>query len=111
MKQVLVKQGMYRAREQPSWVACPYNILPPEVGMKIILKDHCGERKRLKSNARIIGVPTVAQWFKGPVSLQLWFKSQAQLKFSTWPGNFHMLPVWPKNKNKKTNVRILKLEF
>ena len=38
---------------------------------------------------------TVAQGVKDPMLLQLWHRSQLRLRFSPWPGNFHMLPVQP----------------
>ena len=41
-------------------------------------------------------VPTVVQWVKDLVLLQLWHRLQLQLEFDPWPGNFHMLQVWPK---------------
>ena len=30
----------------------------------------------------------------------LWHRSQLQLRFSPWPGNFHILWVWPLKKKK-----------
>ena len=35
-------------------------------------------------------IPSLAQWVKDPVLLQLW------LEFSPWTGNFNMLQVHPK---------------
>ena len=43
-------------------------------------------------------VPAVSQWVKDLALLQLWCRSKLQLKFSPWPGNFHILKVWPKKK-------------
>ena len=47
------------------------------------------------------GVPVVAQWVKDMVLPQLWCWSKLQLRFSPWPGNFHMLWVQPKKKKKE----------
>ena len=44
------------------------------------------------------GVPAVVQDLALP---QLWCKSQLQLRFEPWPGNFHILWVQPKKKKKK----------
>ena len=60
------------------------------------------------------GVPAVVQWVNDPVCLcggtgsipaqcsrlriQLWCRSQLQLRFDPWPGNVHMPRVWPKKK-------------
>ena len=43
----------------------------------------------------------MVQWCKDLVLLQLWHRSQLQLRFDPWPGNFHML--WVQLKKKKTN--------
>ena len=43
----------------------------------------------------------MAQWVKDLVLLQLWYRSQLQLRFSPWPGNFHMPQAWPFKKIKK----------
>ena len=43
-----------------------------------------------------------AQWVKALALPQLWYRSQLWLRFSPWPGNFHMLQVWLK-KGKKNN--------
>ena len=37
-------------------------------------------------------IPGPVQWLKDLALLQLW------LRFSLWPGNFHLLWVWPKKK-------------
>ena len=43
---------------------------------------------------------------KDPALPQLWHKSQLQLRFNPWPGNFHLLQVWLlKKKKKKTKKR------
>ena len=46
-------------------------------------------------------IPNPAQQVKDPVLPQPWCKSQLQLGFNHWPGNFHMSWVWPKKKKKK----------
>ena len=64
--------------------------------------------------------PTVVYWIKGPIAVvwvaaevqvqstawhsglknlalpQLWHRLQLWLRYSPWPGNFHMPWVWPK---------------
>ena len=32
---------------------------------------------------------------------QLWCRSMLRLRFDPWPGNFHMLQVWPWEKTSK----------
>ena len=34
----------------------------------------------------------------------MWHRSQLWLGFNAWPGNFHMLQVWPKKKRKNHNL-------
>ena len=46
-------------------------------------------------------IPSPAQWVKDLVLLQLW------LEFDPWPGNFHMLQVWPKEKSLSSILKIL----
>ena len=36
------------------------------------------------------GVPAVAQRVRDPALPQLWRRPQLWLRFSPWPGNFHM---------------------
>ena len=31
----------------------------------------------------------------------MWCRSQLQLRYHPWPGNFHRLKIWPKKKKKK----------
>jgi len=38
----------------------------------------------------------VAQWVKGPVLQPLRHRSQLQLGFDPWPGDFHVPLGWPK---------------
>ena len=45
--------------------------------------------------------PRLALWVKDVALLQLWCTSQLHLGFDPWPGNVHMLWVWPKNKTNK----------
>ena len=40
----------------------------------------------------------MAQWVKESALPQLWCRLQLQLRFSPWPGNFHMLWAWPKKQ-------------
>ena len=40
----------------------------------------------------------VGSGLKDPV-LQLWYRLQLLLRFSTWPGYFHVLCMWPLKKN------------
>ena len=54
-----------------------------------------------KLSGMMVGVPTVAQWVKDPALPQVWPRSQLQLRFETWPRNFHMPWVHPKEKKKK----------
>ena len=94
------------------------------VSMKPREKRLSKKKKRERERA---GVPTVAQWVKNstaaawvavevwvqspawhsglkdPVLWQLWLWSQVWLKFNPWPGNFHMLWVWPEKKQKQKN--------
>ena len=41
-------------------------------------------------------IPSLAQWVKDAVLLQLWHRPQPRLRFDPWPGNFHMPWVHPK---------------
>ena len=41
------------------------------------------------------GVPDVVQQVEDLALLQLWCRLQLGLEFTSWPGNFHMLGVWP----------------
>ena len=86
------------------------------------------KRKKDKKKKKYFGVPAVGQWVKDPVLslqqlgslqtggfdslaqrsglkglvlLKLWCRSQLQLGFHPWPGNFHMLWVCQTNKKKK----------
>ena len=47
--------------------------------------------------ARLCGmagsIPSPAQWIKDVALPSLWHRSQMQLGFDPWPGNFHMLGV------------------
>ena len=45
-------------------------------------------------------IPSLAQWVKDLVLLQLWCRSQLWLRFHSWLGNFCMLWVWSKNPPK-----------
>ena len=67
----------------------------------------------LKKLFRKEGVPTVAQWVKDVVLLQLWYRSQLQLGFDPWPVNFHMVQgaaSW-KRKTKKREKNKLRTPF
>ena len=46
-----------------------------------------------------MGVPAVGPWVEDLALPQLWSRLQLQLRFDSWPGNFHMPHMWPKNKN------------
>ena len=48
----------------------------------------------------MIGSSLVVKQIKDLALLQLCHGPQLQLSFDPWPGNFHMLQVQPKNKNK-----------
>ena len=48
-------------------------------------------------------IPGPAQWVKDLALL--WHRSQLQLRFSTWPRNFHMLWVWQKKKRTRSSRR------
>ena len=58
---------------------------------------------KLCNKIMIRGVPTVAQWVKDLALPQLWCRSQLELRFYPWPGNFRMLWVWPKKEKPKQN--------
>ena len=45
-------------------------------------------------------IPGPMQCVKDPAVPLLWHRSQLQLGFSPWPGNFHMLQTWPKKEKK-----------
>ena len=45
------------------------------------------------------------QWVKDLVLPWLWHRSQLWLGFSLWPGNFHMLWLWPQNPSPKTKKK------
>ena len=47
---------------------------------------------------RDFGAPAVAQWLKDPALLQLWYRLQLQLGFSSWHRNLYM--PWLQQKNK-----------
>ena len=50
-------------------------------------------------------IPGPVQWVKELVLSQLWHSLQLWLGFDPWPGNFHILRVWPKTpppEQKKT---------
>ena len=47
----------------------------------------------------------MVQWVKDLVLLQLWCWLQLRLRFDPWPGNFHMLWVWPKKIMTKKALR------
>ena len=47
--------------------------------------------------------PSPGQWVKDPALLQLWHRSQLQLRFDPWPSNFHIALLQPKKK--KINKR------
>ena len=50
-------------------------------------------------------IPILAQWVKDLVALlQLWHRSQLWLRLDPWPGNYHILQVWQKNR-KETNKK------
>ena len=42
------------------------------------------------------GGTSPAQWVKDPALQQLWHRLQSD----PWPGNFHMLQVWPQKGEK-----------
>ena len=47
-------------------------------------------------------IPSLVQWVKDPALLQLWHRSQLQLKFDPWPQELPYAWVQPKqNKTKK----------
>ena len=47
-------------------------------------------------------IPGLAQWVKDLGLPQLWHCPQLWLGFDSWLGNFHMLWVWLKKKNKES---------
>jgi len=56
-------------------------------------------------------IPGLAQWVRDPVFLQLWCKMQRWLRFSSWPGNFHMPRVWPLKNSPCLKVGLLIAEW
>ena len=51
----------------------------------------CSARTQVQSLAQHSGL-------KDPVLLQLWCRLKLWLGFDPWPGNFHVLRVYPKQK-------------
>ena len=49
------------------------------------------------------------QWVKDSVLLQLWCRSQLQLRLNPWPRNFHTPRARPKKGKKKYNFLESKL--
>ena len=49
----------------------------------------------------ISSVFSLSWWVKDPTLLQLWHRSQLQLRFNPCPRNFDMLRVWPEKERKK----------
>ena len=52
-------------------------------------------------------IPTPVQWVKDLVLLQLWCRSQLQLRINSWPENFQMPLGWPKQKTEKPTKPLL----
>ena len=46
-------------------------------------------------------IPDPVWWVKDPALLQLWHRSQMQLRISYWPRNSHMLGMQPKKAKTK----------
>ena len=46
-------------------------------------------------------ISSLVQWGKDPALPQPWCSLPMWLRFSLWPGNFHMLWMWPKKQKKK----------
>ena len=61
-----------------------------------------GRLSSVHTRVAIAGDPILVQWVKNPTLLQLWCRLQLWLGFNPWPGNFHVLWVWPKKKKKKS---------
>ena len=59
------------------------------------------KKKYQSSCCGAMGGASSAQWVKNPALLQLWHRSQLQLKFHLWPGNFHMPWVLLKKEKQK----------
>ena len=60
--------------------------------------------QRIHNLAFVCGsILSPAQWIKDPALLQLWHKSQLQLGFDPWPGNFHMPRIRLGKKKGKAN--------
>ena len=49
-------------------------------------------------------IPSLVQWIKDPVWLQLRHSLQLQLGFTPWPGNFHVL--WGDQKSQIVNKKL-----
>lgn len=75
----------------------------------MLIKYTCVTRSSNGFSNTSTGVMAMVLWVKGLTLLQLWHRSQLQLGFSPWPGNFCMLWMWVENKqtNKKTNKPVL----
>ena len=58
------------------------------------------EKSTAINSSKIVGFPAVAPWVKDLVLPRPWHRSQWQLRFVPWPGNFPMLWVQLKKKKK-----------
>ena len=52
-------------------------------------------------------IPGQHDGLKDLALLEPWHRSQLWLRFSPWTGNFHMLWVCPKKKEKTTQITII----
>ena len=59
------------------------------------------DQGRLGSNRTQGSIPSPAQWVKDLALLQLWLRSQLQLRSNLWPGNFICYEAAKKKKKKK----------
>ena len=53
----------------------------------------------------------VVQCVKDPALSLLWLRSLLWREFDPWPGNFHMLQIWPKKKKRRNKRHILQHQF
>lgn len=82
-------RGIQRKNNDVSTSSQKQSILFRTLQIALVLK--CLLRPQNK-NAGYLGVPSVTQRVKDPLP-QLQRRSQLQLEYDPWPGNFHMLCV------------------
>ena len=56
------------------------------------------KRKKKRVQLKQLGLLWRLNGLNDPVLLQLWCRSQLQLRYDPWPENFHILQVQPQRK-------------